>query len=1117
MPRTEMLDVFVSNDPADDVISIEIASKLRGSGLKVWHPSWAIDYQREFLQARSAALASSRVLVVIVSSASQGETRTTVDEDLDAFKELPEAQGKLLIPLRINASAIHHNLKNFAIIDWRTGQDQAYEHLLRLCRHLPTAEDLSSETSAHRILSGHSSPVSRVAMTSDGKKAISSSGDGAVRVWDVEHGLSLGVLRGHSAAVMGAALSDDGSIAVSGSADGTLRIWDVASKTCIGVLDDCDNSPVFGLAMTPDGKRAVSGHGDLHVRLWDLENQRLLSEFDCSDHEPRRTRGIRKLAISSDGRIALAGTPNGTVRVLDIEQSKILLVLRGHVGLVTAVSVDKTGKTALSASEDETIRLWDLASGTCTSVLAGHTGAVNGVALTPDGKRAVSGSNDLTVRVWDVEGQKCVAIFEGHTSTVTDVAITADGRLAFTSSADFTVHIWKLSASDEELAERAKQLQYTNAKVVLVGDTGVGKTGLAMRLTQDRFEPTISSDGVWATQLRIPQSSTAEMQDREVWLWDFAGQSDYRLLHQLFLDETALALLVFNPQSDNPFEVLSQWDRDLARAARRPLQKFLVAARCDRGHLVVSKTAIEDFMARHGFVTFLETSALTGIGCNELRDNIVRSIEWEDIPWTSSPKTFKILKDVILRLKDEGLILIRFSELKQHVRVQCPSEFFTEQQIRAVIGLLAGPGLLWQLEFGDFILLQPERINAYAAAVIRSVRSHTDEIGCISEERVLNGQLDFQDVRRLEEYDEKIVLVAMHQLFVARSLCVREPTETGPVLIFPSYFKRKRPELEDHPTAFVTYYFTGQLDEIYATLIVKLYHTSIFLKDQLWHFAADFRTLDQKRLGVKLSRTEHRNELTIYFELSISDDMKTAFVRYIHDHLRSYDPDLRRVRHYTCRHCDTPVLSNRAVQERISRGLTDIMCVNCENRIPLFDSLETLFSSPEIQTRSEDLEQQAADKIDNESKELILLGEMFSIVGQAGHIFRPTSNSDWGIDGEIEFKDVQGNATGIRVYLQLKSGDSYLRRLRDGTEIFTIQNSRHERYWQDHAYPVMLVIRSSQPSVRWMNITELLKRKTLESVQKSRVVFDGEAVTPLTVRRIADRMIYAARSNRTSA
>ena len=80
-----------------------------------------------------------------------------------------------------------------------------------------------------------------------------------------------------------------------------------------------------------------------------------------------------------------------------------------------------------------------------------------------------------------------------------------------------------------------------------------------------------------------------------------------------------------------------------------------------------------------------------------------------------------------------------------------------------------------------------------------------------------------------------------------------------------------------------------------------------------------------------------------------------------------------------------------------------------------------------------------------------------------------------GIDGEIEFKNDKGEASGRRVYLQLKSGDSYLRtRKSDGTEIFRIKNPRHAEYWQAHEYPVMLVIRTSDGEICWMNVTEYL-------------------------------------------
>ena len=47
--------------------------------------------------------------------------------------------------------------------------------------------------------------------------------------------------------------------------------------------------------------------------------------------------------------------------------------------------------------------------------------------------------------------------------------------------------------------------------------------------------------------------------------------------------------------------------------------------------------------------------------------------------------------------------------------------------------------------------------------------------------------------------------------------------------------------------------------------------------------------------------------------------------------------------------------------------------------------------------------------------------------GEANQIFRPVTMFDYGIDGEVEFKDNDGKASGKRIYIQLKSGNSYLR------------------------------------------------------------------------------------------
>lgn len=132
---------------------------------------------------------------------------------------------------------------------------------------------------------------------------------------------------------------------------------------------------------------------------------------------------------------------------------------------------------------------------------------------------------------------------------------------------------------------------------------------------------------------------------------------------------------------------------------------------------------------------------------------------------------------------------------------------------------------------------------------------------------------------------------------------------------------------------------------------------------------------------------------------------------------------------------------------------------------------------------------------------------MIAIVAQSGHIFRMVSNSDWGIDGEIEFKDGNGQASGKRLYVQLKSGDSYLvRRKQDNEEIFSVKTERHLAYWMQHAYPVMLVIRQSSGLIRWMDVSAYLKANAEPNRQ---IVFRGEPVNTDSIQKLAGQAIAA--------
>ena len=425
--------------------------------------------------------------------------------------------------------------------------------------------------------------------------------------------------------------------------------------------------------------------------------------------------------------------------------------------------------------------------------------------------------------------------------------------------------------------------------MLLTGDSGAGKTGLAQRLVHRAFEASYSTDAVWATQLKLEEDGPIpEGMEREIWLWDFAGQADYRLIHQLYMDGTDLALLVFDPQKDNPFEGLAQWDHDLTRAAAgRPFVKRLVAGRCDRGGLRVSHGQVEEFRGRRGFAGYHETSARTGDGCDDLRQAIAASIPWDRLPKTSSPTIFKRIKEEILKLKDAGRVLLRMAELKQVLELRMIGEPFTPEILRTVVGLLANAGVVWSLDFGGYVLLQPERINAYAGALVRAVRAHSDEIGCIAEANVLAGNFPVPKEVNLEHDDEDVVLRAMVETLLKRGLCLKETTGAGGLLVFPAYFRRDRPELTEHPPAYVRYTFTGSLDEVYTTLVVRLHHTDSFERDQLWCDAADFKTpVTGLRAGLKLERKpESSGAITVFLDPKIPIEVKATFMKFVHDHL----------------------------------------------------------------------------------------------------------------------------------------------------------------------------------------------------------------------------------------
>jgi WD40 repeat protein len=117
-----------------------------------------------------------------------------------------------------------------------------------------------------------------VALSADGKTAVSVSSDKTVKVWDVETGQVLRTLEGHTSRVMAVMLTPDGKTAVSGSRDRTLKVWGVETGY-VGQTLKGHTGTVYAVALGADGKMAVSGSNDKTLKAWDVKTGSCLASF----------------------------------------------------------------------------------------------------------------------------------------------------------------------------------------------------------------------------------------------------------------------------------------------------------------------------------------------------------------------------------------------------------------------------------------------------------------------------------------------------------------------------------------------------------------------------------------------------------------------------------------------------------------------------------------------------------------------------------------------------------------------------------------------------------------------------------------------------------------------
>ena len=215
--------------------------------------------------------------------------------------------------------------------------------------------DRNSGEEVKRLVTPAQTYVCALAFSGDGQRLLSGGGPGdcQARLWDVAGGKEVQRFKGHEDLINSVALSGDGRFALTGAKDQTARIWDAATGQELHRLEGHTVS-VEGVAFSPDGRRAATCDRDGAVLLWDVETGRQIRSFP--GHEGQ----VLSVAFSPDGTHLLTGGSDGTVRLWLVQTGEQAACLRGHANWVWSVTFSPDGRRALSGSADKTLRLWAL-------------------------------------------------------------------------------------------------------------------------------------------------------------------------------------------------------------------------------------------------------------------------------------------------------------------------------------------------------------------------------------------------------------------------------------------------------------------------------------------------------------------------------------------------------------------------------------------------------------------------------------------------------------------------------------------------------------------------------------------------------------------------------------
>lgn len=245
-------------------------------------------------------------------------------------------------------------------------------------------------------LAQHRSKISRLPLSSDGKKLGLVSNDGCFGIWNVSTGTQMQDFKEEQCGITCATFSSDDAFLASGSNNGTVSIWDPDTGACLKTFGDIHNGTVNSLAISPDNMQVATLCDGNTVGIWDVASgvcRCIIKEFGPDN-------SIRSMAWSCDSKRLALGFHSGLIRIFHGADGSKQQTLKHMEYVVRALAFSPDDKLLASATFRQ-VKVWDIGREYCLCTIKGWT---TQLAWDPNNKsRLQTDFGDFTIPPYPTE------------------------------------------------------------------------------------------------------------------------------------------------------------------------------------------------------------------------------------------------------------------------------------------------------------------------------------------------------------------------------------------------------------------------------------------------------------------------------------------------------------------------------------------------------------------------------------------------------------------------------------------------------------------------------------------------------------------------------------------